>query len=100
MVFLSVALILLLIAIWLGITFANSLIDPISSLISASESVSAGNLKVRIYNNKKKSDEISSLIDSFNRMVKQLFDQRKDLVTANEQIDTRRRFTRVCLNRS
>ena len=97
MVFLSVALILLLIAIWLGITFANSLIDPISSLISASESVSAGNLKVRIYNNKKKSDEISSLIDSFNRMVKQLFDQRKDLVTANEQIDTRRRFTESVL---
>ena len=39
MVFLSVALILLLLAIWLGMAFANSLIDPISSLIGASESV-------------------------------------------------------------
>ena len=53
MVFLSVALILLLLSVWLGIAFANSLIDPISSLISASESVSSGNLKVRIPNNKK-----------------------------------------------
>ena len=97
MVFLSVALILLLLSVWLGIAFANSLIDPISSLISASESVSSGNLKVRIPNDKKKRDEISSLINSFNRMVKQLYVQRKDLVTANEQIDTRRRFTESVL---
>ncbi len=97
MVFLLVALILLLLAIWLGIAFANSLTGPISSLISASESVSSGNLKVRIYNNSDKKDEISSLIESFNRMVKQLYDQRKDLITANEQIDTRRRFTESVL---
>ena len=97
MVFLSVALILLLLSVWLGIGFANSLIDPISSLISASESVSSGNLKVRIPNDKKKTDEVSLLIGSFNRMVKQLYDQRKDLVTANEQIDTRRRFTESVL---
>ena len=97
MVFLSVALILLLLAVWLGMAFANSLIDPISSLISASESVSAGNLKVRISSHKKKTDEISSLIYSFNKMVKQLYDQRKDLVTANEQIDNRRRFTESVL---
>ena len=96
MVFLSVALILLLLSVWLGIGFANSLIDPIS-LISASESVSSGNLKVRIPNDKKKTDEVSLLIGSFNRMVKQLYDQRKDLVTANEQIDTRRRFTESVL---
>ena len=98
MVFLLVALILLLLAIWLGIAFANSLTGPISSLISASESVSSGNLKVSIYNNNNnKKDEIGSLIDSFNRMVKQLYDQRKDLITANEQIDTRRRFTESVL---
>ena len=66
-------------------------------MISASESVSSGNLKVRIYNNSDKKDEISSLIESFNRMVKQLYDQRKDLITANEQIDTRRRFTESVL---
>ncbi len=97
MVFISVALILLLLAIWLGITFASSLTVPISALISASESISRGNLKVKINNNSKKNDEISSLIDSFNRMVKQLYDQRKDLVTANKQIDARRRFTESVL---
>ncbi len=97
MVFLSVALLLLLLSVWLGIAFANSVIDPISLLISASESVSSGDLKVRIPNKKKKTDEISSLIVSFNKMVKQLYDQRKDLVTANEQIDTRRRFTESIL---
>ena len=30
-------------------------------------------------------------------MIKQLFDQREDLVTANQQIDERRRFTESIL---
>ena len=47
---------------------------------------------------KKRLMKLALVIRSFNRMVKQLYDQRKkDLVTANEQIDTRRRFTESVL---
>ena len=43
MVFLSVSLLLLLLAIWLGIAFANSLTYPVSLLINGSEKISRGN---------------------------------------------------------
>ncbi len=47
MVFISVAILLLLLAIWLGINFANSITFPIAQLIEASDRVSKGNLKFK-----------------------------------------------------
>jgi two-component system, NtrC family, nitrogen regulation sensor histidine kinase NtrY len=93
MVFIAVAVLLLLLAVWLGINFANSITHPIALLVEASERVSKGNLKFKITSNSNKNNEIYKLIISFNEMIKQLYDQRKDLVTANQQIDDRRRFT-------
>ena len=93
MVFIAVAVLLLLLAVWLGINFANSITHPIALLVEASERVSKGNLKFKIPSNSNKNNEIYKLIISFNKMIKQLYDQRKDLVTANQQIDDRRRFT-------
>ena len=97
MVFLAVSLLLLLLAIWLGIAFANSLIYPISLLITGSEKISKGDLNFSIPDDSNKNNEIFKLIKSFNKMIKQLFDQRKELVTANKQIDDRRRFTESVL---
>ena len=48
MVFISVAILLLLLAIWLGINFANSITYPIAKLIEASDRVSRGNLNFNI----------------------------------------------------
>ena len=93
MVFIAVAVLLLLLAVWLGINFANSITHPIALLVEASERVSKGNLKFKIASSSNNNNEIYKLIISFNKMIKQLYDQRKDLVTANQQIDDRRRFT-------
>lgn len=97
MVFISVAILLLLLSIWLGMNFANSIIYPIAQLIEASDRVSKGNLKFNIKPEINKNNEIFKLISSFNKMIKQLYDQREDLVTANQQIDERRRFTESIL---
>ena len=97
MVFISVAILLLLLAIWLGINFANSITYPIAQLIEASDRVSKGNLNFKIKPQIDKNNEIFRLISSFNKMIRQLFDQREDLVTANQQIDDRRRFTESIL---
>ncbi len=97
MVFISVAILLLLLAIWLGMNFANSITYPIAQLIEASDRVSKGNLNFKIKPNISKNNEIYKLMLSFNKMIRQLFDQRQDLVTANEQIDDRRRFTESIL---
>ncbi len=97
MVFVSVAILLLLLAIWLGINFANSITYPIAQLIEASDRISKGDLNFNIKPQINKNNEIFKLISSFNKMIKQLFDQREDLVTANQQIDERRRFTESVL---
>ena len=97
MVFISVAVLLLLLAIWLGINFANSITYPIAQLIEASDRVSKGNLNFNINPDIHKNNEIFRLISSFNKMIKQLYDQREDLVMANQQIDDRRRFTESVL---
>ena len=61
MVFISVAILLLLLAVWLGIKFANSITYPIAKLIEASEKVSDGNLKFNIEANINKTSGVSTV---------------------------------------
>ncbi len=96
MTFMVVALLLLLAAIWLGLAFANRLVTPIGSLISAADQVRGGTFNVKIPE-PRDDDEIGSLIRSFNRMTQQLDVQRGKLVEANRQLDLRRRFTEAVL---
>jgi two-component system nitrogen regulation sensor histidine kinase NtrY len=97
LVFGLVALLLLLAAVWVGLTFANRLVTPLSQLIVAAERVSRGDLSARVPVGAK-GDEISSLSLAFNRMTGELAGQRQALVEANEQIDERRRFTEAVLS--
>src|SRR5262249_4588356 len=43
-----VSLVILMAAIWMGLWFANRLVDPISNLIRAAERVSEGDLKAQV----------------------------------------------------
>ena len=96
MIFTAGALLLLLAAIWVGLTFATRLVRPISRLITATEQVRAGDLTVRVADGPD-TDEIGSLNRAFNRMTSQLATQRSELVEANRQLDIRRRFTETVL---
>ena len=96
MIFVVVAALLLFTAIWLGIVLARQLITPISALISASDRVRAGDLSARVPE-KDKIEEFDYLARSFNRMTSQIQQQRDDLITANRQLDERRRFTETVL---
>ena len=96
MVFIVVALLLLLAAIWVGLVFANRLIEPIGALIGAAERVSAGDLSARV-DEARATDELGVLSRAFNRMTGQLAAQRQELVEANRQLDERRRFTETVL---
>jgi len=97
LMFIVVALLLLLAAVWIGLYFANQLVRPISTLISAAERVREGDLSARVPEEGAKADEIGSLSRAFNRMTGQLEEQRRDLVEANRQLDARRRFTEAVL---
>jgi two-component system nitrogen regulation sensor histidine kinase NtrY len=96
MIFVVVAVLLLLAAIWIGLTVATQLAKPISSLIAASESISNGDLSVRV-DTTDSPDELSALSRSFNSMTEQLKNTQEGLMDANRQIDERRRFTETVL---
>lgn len=100
--FMAVALLLLLAAVWFGLTFSAQLVAPISALIMAAEKVRAGDLTARVQEQNKKpgerSDEIDMLGQAFNRMTSQLKSQQDELLAANRMLDERRRFTEAILS--
>lgn len=97
LVYLGVALVLLLSAIWIGFGFANRLVSPIRTLISAADEVARGNLVVKVPTDKAGGD-LANLGATFNKMTGQLSGQRDALLAANEQIDRRRRFNEAVLS--
>ncbi|HEX4532849.1 MAG TPA: PAS domain-containing sensor histidine kinase [Rhizomicrobium sp.] len=92
----AVTLLVLLAAIWLGLWAANRLVRPISRLIGAAERVTEGDLKAQV-EVEREDDEVGVLGRAFNRMTSQLDAQRGELVSANRQLDERRRFTEAVL---
>ncbi len=91
-----VAMLILLAAVWLALWAANRIVTPIGRLAGAAERVSEGDLRVRVQVGDD-DDEIGALSETFNRMTSQLEGQRKELIDANFQLDSRRRFTEAML---
>ena len=94
--FVLVAVLLLLAAVWVGLTLATQMAEPIVELIDAAERVREGDLSVRV-DARGSGDEVARLGRAFNRMTSQIETQRQGLVEANRQIDERRRFTEAVL---
>jgi two-component system, NtrC family, nitrogen regulation sensor histidine kinase NtrY len=96
MIFGVVALLLLLAAVRVGLAFANRLAMPISRLISAADRVRVGDLTASVPEDEE-GHEIDHLSRAFNRMTAQLASQRAELISANNQLDERRRFTETVI---
>jgi two-component system nitrogen regulation sensor histidine kinase NtrY len=96
MIFVVVALLLLLAAIWIGIAVANRLARPVGALIGAAERIRSGDLSARVEEGAR-DDELGTLSRAFNRMTSQIEAQRGELIDANAQIENRRRFTEAVL---
>lgn len=79
-----VSLLLLMSAIWIGLTIADMIVKPIIQLIAAAESVSGGDLSIKlpIVN---VNTEIDDLCRSFNRMTHQLAQQKHDLILSEKK---------------
>ena len=97
LLYLGIALVVLLSAIWIGIAFANRLVSPIRHLIDAVNEVAEGNLAVEVPARQRDGD-IGALGITFNKMTAQLRGQRAALLSANAQIDSRRRFSEAVLS--
>ncbi|SMF25381.1 two-component system, NtrC family, nitrogen regulation sensor histidine kinase NtrY [Tistlia consotensis] len=96
-IFAVISLLLLLVAAWIGLAFANRLGRPIAQLIEAAQRVGAGDLTVRVADDDE-GIEIDALARAFNRMTGDLQRQRGELIEANQQIEARRRFGEAVLS--
>jgi two-component system nitrogen regulation sensor histidine kinase NtrY len=94
--FTLIALIVLLSAIWFGLTFADRLVAPIRRLIHATDQVATGNFYVQVPVKRGEGD-LAHLGETFNKMTSELRHQHDGLTAASELIDRRRRFTEAVL---
>lgn len=92
-----IALIMLLSATWVGLSFANRLVAPIRRLIAATDQVACGNLYVQVAIDPSEGD-LAHLGDTFNKMTSELRLQQNRLIAASNLIDERRLFTEAVLS--
>jgi two-component system nitrogen regulation sensor histidine kinase NtrY len=97
LLYVSISLIVLLSAIWMGIGVADRLVAPIRRLISAADEVSAGNLEAQVETYRSEGD-LRALGNTFNNMTSELRSQRDEILQTQEQIDQRRRFIEAVLS--
>jgi two-component system, NtrC family, nitrogen regulation sensor histidine kinase NtrY len=92
----AVSLLLVGLAIWFALRFADRQVEPLTNLVGAARKVGQGNFALRL-EGRTGADEIGLLNRAFNRMTSQLEKQTQALVSANRQIDDRRAFTEAVL---
>ena len=96
-IFVLIALIALLSAVWFGMNFANRFVAPIRRLINAADQVASGNFYAQVPARKTDGD-LAHLGESFNKMTQELRRQHAGLTAASDLIDRRRRFTEAVLS--
>jgi two-component system, NtrC family, nitrogen regulation sensor histidine kinase NtrY len=95
--FAVIAMIVLLSAVWFGLSYANSLVGPIRRLINATQQVATGNFYVQVPIRRSEGD-LAVLSQTFNQMTAELRRQHDGLTAASELMDRRRRFTEAVLS--
>ncbi|WP_424931528.1 ATP-binding protein [Amaricoccus macauensis] len=91
LIYMGVALVVILAAVWMGLWFAERLSRPVGKLASAAERVGSGDLNVRV-SESRSDDEIALLGQTFNKMTRQLKAQRDELIASHDETDRRRRL--------
>ncbi|MBA4374250.1 MAG: hypothetical protein C0402_15475 [Thermodesulfovibrio sp.] len=75
-------------ALWVALRVARGITDPIQMLAQATEDVARGNLDAAVDSNRE--DEIGLLVQSFNKMVRELKESKGSLQAALKESDRRR----------
>ncbi len=96
LVYALVTLVFLLAAIWTGLWFSHRLVAPLVRLMGAARQVAEGNFSARVSAIDGHADLIT-LANTFNMMTEQVQLHQDELVSANTQLDSRRRFTEAML---
>jgi two-component system nitrogen regulation sensor histidine kinase NtrY len=94
---LLVSLLIVGLSIWVALAVADRLVRPVAQLVDAARRVGAGDLSARVPSSRLH-DEVATLGNVFNRMTRRLEEQTGALVSANEQLDSRRAFIEAVLS--
>ncbi|HSG00291.1 MAG TPA: ATP-binding protein [Vicinamibacterales bacterium] len=103
-IFLTVTLLILISATWLGLYLAKRITRPVQKLAEGARAIGAGQLDLRL--EAETGDELGSLVDAFNMMAAELQTNRErldksrfDLEQKNLEVDARRRYIETILER-
>ena len=95
--YLETALLVLVGAVWLGMSAASAISAPIGRLVKAADQVASGDLSARVEADGAPG-EIATLSQAFNRMTSDLQAQQAALTTASEEAQDRSRFIETVLS--
>jgi two-component system nitrogen regulation sensor histidine kinase NtrY len=91
-----ITLLLIFAASWIGFHLAKGITVPIQKLAQATREVSKGNLSVRVED--PATDELGTLIDSFNQMISDLKTSQTHIAEKTTEIESRKRYIETVLN--
>jgi two-component system nitrogen regulation sensor histidine kinase NtrY len=91
-----ISLLIVGLVLWIALLVADRMVKPVSDLVHAAKRVTEGDLATRVPTTFE-NDEIGTLGRAFNRMTERLETQTTALITANEQLGSRRAFIEAVL---
>lgn len=95
-VLMFVTVLIIFAASWIGFHLAKGITVPIEKLAAATKEVSRGNLDVRVED--PASDELGTLIDSFNQMIADLKHSQEHIAQKTSELENRRQYIETILN--
>ncbi|MEW6533388.1 MAG: ATP-binding protein [Thermodesulfobacteriota bacterium] len=95
LILLMVALLVIFIGSWFGMSMARDITVPIQQLAEGTGKIAAGDLAVHI--EPVADDELGVLVRSFNKMTEDLRRSRDELVRVNLDLDSRRKYMETVL---
>lgn len=96
LILLMVALLVIFIGFWVGLTIARDITDPLLKLSEGTDRIASGDLEV--YVEPVADDELGVLVRSFNKMAEDLRRGRNDLVRVNTDLENRRKYMEAVLS--
>jgi len=93
----GVALLIMAVTAWVALAVADRLVRPLNLLVAAARRAEEGDLGARVPEPQGRG-EVATLSNAFNRMTETLQQQNGALVTANEQIESRRALIEAVLS--
>jgi two-component system nitrogen regulation sensor histidine kinase NtrY len=96
MTLIFLTLLIIFAASWIGFHLAKSINVPIEKLVQATREVSRGNLNVKVED--PASDEIGTLIDSFNQMIFDLKTSQMSIAQKTSELESRKRYIETILD--